>query len=75
MYRRSGPQGSVEPFTLIDDPAAWTVADWNGRDDWIYHLTDTDLAELNAAVTAVQARGVREEVRACKCVSCLLVQS
>eukprot|EP00195_Chlamydomonas_chlamydogama_P015071 CAMPEP_0202914878 /NCGR_PEP_ID=MMETSP1392-20130828/64253_1 /ASSEMBLY_ACC=CAM_ASM_000868 /TAXON_ID=225041 /ORGANISM="Chlamydomonas chlamydogama, Strain SAG 11-48b" /LENGTH=95 /DNA_ID=CAMNT_0049606703 /DNA_START=119 /DNA_END=402 /DNA_ORIENTATION=+ len=28
----SGPQGSVKPFTIVDDPSAWKAADWAGRE-------------------------------------------
>ena len=62
LRRRSGPQGSIEPFTFIQDPAAWTVADWAGREDWIYSLTASDLAELDLAVAAVEVKGVQQEV-------------
>ena len=27
-HRHSGPQGQVEPLTIIDDPAAWTARDY-----------------------------------------------
>ena len=38
--RHTGPQGHVEPFTVIDDPAAWTVADIMKDKSWIYGLTE-----------------------------------
>ena len=26
--RHSGPQGKVEPLTVVDDPADWKATDW-----------------------------------------------
>lgn len=38
--RHSGPQGKVEPLTIIDDPADWKSSDWAGReDDYTYHFS------------------------------------
>lgn len=60
--RHSGPQGKVKPFTIIDDPADWKRSDWVGREaEYTYNLTPEDVAELSAAVDALQARGVASE--------------
>jgi len=54
--RRSGTQGAVEPFTVVDDPCAWRAADWAGRErEWALELTPAELADLDAAVRAVEA--------------------
>ncbi len=38
--RHSGPQGNVEPLTIIDDPADWKASDWEGREDeYTYRFT------------------------------------
>ena len=62
--RHSGPQGQIEPFTIVDDPSAWVAADYRGNEDaFIYRLTKQDLKEVAAAVAAVEANGLRIEVR------------
>ncbi len=39
--RHSGPQGKVEPLTIIDDPADWVSSDWAGReDDYTYSFSE-----------------------------------
>ncbi len=39
--RHSGPQGKVEPLTIIDDPADWVSSDWAGREDkYTYSFTE-----------------------------------
>ena len=63
--RHSGPQGSIEPFTIVDDPSAWLADDYRGKEEsFIYHFTPEDLAEVEAAVAQVEAKGLRIEVRA-----------
>ncbi|DBB18065.1 hypothetical protein WJX82_011687 [Trebouxia sp. C0006] len=60
--RVSGPQGKVEPLTIIDDPADWKAADFQGREDaYTYQLTTQDVAELTAAVAKVKSTGVSTE--------------
>jgi hypothetical protein len=39
-------------------PQAWYGRDLRGRRDWIYELTGSEVAELDAAVAAVEAGGV-----------------
>ena len=64
MCRHSGPQGRVEPFTIVDDPSAWLVADYQGREDaYIYAFTPEDIQELDAAIARVEQGGLRIEVR------------
>ena len=44
--RHSGPQGKVEPLTIIDDPADWKASDWEGREsEYIYRFT-TEVCHL-----------------------------
>ncbi len=46
----------MEPFTVVDDPCAWRAADWAGREaEWVLELTPAELADLDAAVRAVEA--------------------
>jgi len=62
-YRRSGPQGSIEPFTIVDDPSAWLAEDYRGKDEYfIYHFTQQDLKEVEFAVGQAEAKGLRIEV-------------
>ena len=42
----------------IDGPSAWLAADFTNDDSWIVHLTDDDIAAIDAALRAVQARGL-----------------
>lgn len=47
------PQGSVKPYQLVSGPSAWYAEDYKDLNKAIYHLTASDVAELDAAVTAV----------------------
>lgn len=61
--RHSGPQGSIEPFTIVDDPSAWLAADYRGLEDtFIYTFTTQDIRELDAAIIHVEKQGLRTEV-------------
>lgn len=53
-------RGSVEPFTVIDGPEAWTAAEYAGRNDWIDVLSPAHIAELDAAVSGIERRGITE---------------
>ena len=55
-------QGSAIPGTLIAGPDAWQAKDYVGTEKHVYRLTDEDIAELDAAVAAVQAKGVEIKV-------------
>lgn len=44
-----------EPYA---SPAAWLAADMRKTSDWIYHVTDSEIAELDAALRQVKARGL-----------------
>lgn len=52
--------GSVEPFTLIEGPEAWTAADYTGRTDWINQLSQQHISELDAAISGVVAKGIKD---------------
>jgi hypothetical protein len=44
---------------LVEGPAAWTGAEMREREaEWTYRLSPAEVAELEAAVRAVQARGL-----------------
>ena len=59
VCRVSGPQGTVVPLTIIDDPADWKAADLRGREDeYTYTFNDSDIAELRAAVGKLEERGI-----------------
>lgn len=66
--RHSGPQGHIEPFTIVDDPSAWLSADYKDKQqDYIYTLTPKDLQEVEAAIALVESRGLTIEVRTILC--------
>jgi hypothetical protein len=44
---------------LIEGPSAWTGADMRGREaEWSYRLSPSEVAEIEAALKSVQARGI-----------------
>ncbi len=47
------------PRRLIECPSAWTGADMRGREaEWTYRLSPSEIAEIEAALKLVQARGL-----------------
>lgn len=46
------------PAGPITGPSAWTGPGLARRDDWIWHLTEADIAEIDSAITGFQASGV-----------------
>jgi hypothetical protein len=48
-----------DPGPAVRSPAVWRGSDIAGRGDWIHCVTDDEIAELEQAVSAVMARGVR----------------
>ena len=61
--RGASVQGRItEPFMPVQSPAAWYAADYRDSDAWIYRLTAEDLAEIEAAVGAVEASGANVQV-------------
>src|SRR3954454_25411275 len=44
---------------LIEGPSAWTGAEMRGREaEWSYRLSPSEIAEIEAALKSVQARGL-----------------
>ena len=57
LSRSSGPQGSIEPLTIIDDPADWTAESLKGKEStYTYTLTKVDVNEIITAVQKIKAR-------------------
>ena len=50
-----GRQPAV-PLQQAIDPAGWTRQELEANDDWLFELTDAHVAELDAAVEAVERR-------------------
>ena len=47
----------------MDDPSAWLAEDFRGNEEsFIYHFTEQDLKEVEAAIAKVEAKGLRIEV-------------
>ena len=63
LHRTSGPQGRIEPLTLIDDPSAWTAASVKRADNWIYTLNASDISEIDNALKLVASLHVRKQVK------------
>ena len=63
VFSFSDRQGSAAPGTVITGPDAWYAKDYVGTEKHIYRLTETDLAELDAAVASVVASNVEIKVR------------
>ena len=56
MSDSSGPAGAdLHPVT---DPADWRADDLAAADDWIFHLTDREIGEIDSAIAAVEAAGL-----------------
>ena len=45
---------AAQPMQPIVDPAGWCPADLAANEDWIYTLTEMDIAEVKAATTSLQ---------------------
>jgi hypothetical protein len=46
------------PRPFVEGPSAWTGAEMRKTDAWIYRLSDAQIAELEAAMRATQAKGL-----------------
>ena len=55
---RATPQGFPMAPRPVGGAAAWHGADLRDAYDWIYHLTDADVAELEAAMATTKARNL-----------------
>jgi TfdA family taurine catabolism dioxygenase TauD len=50
---------TAPPRPLIDGPSAWIGRDLSERpDEWIYHLSQAEIGEVEAATASVRARGL-----------------
>ena len=49
---------TAEPLHPVVDPAEWTGLELANADDYIYRLKDTHIAELDAAIAAVQDKKI-----------------
>jgi hypothetical protein len=53
------PAQPAPPRPPIEGPSAWVGVDMRGRDaEWTYHLSPSEIVEIETAVKAVQARGL-----------------
>lgn len=70
-------QGAVEPYTLIDSPAAWYGKDYQHTfDEWALQLSPQHIAELDAAVAHVLAnKTIVQEGNYLNLVSCCCVST
>ena len=58
----------MEPFTEIQGPSAWIGQEVKDKDYFIYHVTETDIQELDDAISTVEASGVQTAEQVC-CIS------
>jgi len=56
MAHSNGPAGT--DLHRVTDPADWRAEDLTAADDWIFPLTDREIAEIDSAVAAVEAAGL-----------------
>lgn len=47
------------PFTVVEGPEAWTVAQYRDDQEFVYVLSAADVAELDAAVAGVRDRNLK----------------
>lgn len=61
----------MEPYTLVEGPAAWYGADYqHAVQQWAVQLQPTHIAELEAAVAALLAGKVVQDGNQLRMVSC-----
>lgn len=46
------------PLQPVVDPAEWTGAQMEATDDWIYHLSEAEIEDLDRAIRGVETRGL-----------------
>ena len=56
--RSDGARQPAEPGKPLVDPGEWYPADYRESDAWAYRLSDAEIAEIESAVAAVEARGL-----------------
>lgn len=49
---------TLKPLHPVSDAALWTGDELGASEDWIYRLDDADIAELDAAIQGVKAKGI-----------------
>ena len=60
----------MTPFSVVEGPEAWKAADYQDLSKFMYVFSDSDIAELDSAIAAVQARGLDIKVRLQRCTHC-----
>jgi hypothetical protein len=65
-------QGQVVPFTLVEGPEAWTAAEYQDSSKYTYVLSETDVAELDAAVAGVAGRDIKARLTPAQSYVCVL---
>ena len=53
------------PFTVVEGPEAWTAAQYRDNQEYVYVLSEADVAELDAAVAGVRHRDLRVRGAGC----------
>ena len=56
--RTTAPRRPAVPLEPVADPAGWSAAEDANTEEWIYHLSDGEIAELLDAVGRVESRGL-----------------
>eukprot|EP00884_Botryococcus_braunii_P012117 jgi/Botrbrau1/20906/Bobra.0135s0037.1 len=59
--RHSGPQGQVEPFTIIDDPSAWYAEQYQDPESYTYRFSSAEIAELESAIQYAESLSIPQE--------------
>lgn len=52
------PRIAVSPGQVAIDPAGWTKEDIFSSDEWVYRLTDADIAELDGVVSELEQKNI-----------------
>ena len=45
------------PGETAIDPANWTAEELASANDWVFQLSQSEIAEINSAIAAVESRG------------------
>ncbi len=59
MAKKDTPDYPMPPGP-IEGPSAWYGKEMRATDEWLFRLTDADLAEIDAAVTATQSLPIKD---------------
>ena len=52
----------MEPYTIVDDPAAWYAEQYRDPESYSYRLSSEEISEVEAAIEHAESLGIREEV-------------